>query len=186
MDAIEALLTRKSTALLEGPAPEGDDLQTILKAALRAPDHACLRPWRIILFQDDARNELGEIYAEALKKKYPEVQEAAIEKELKKPLRAPLVIAVIAKIQDHPKIPQSEQLLSAGAAAQNIMLAAHALGFGGIWRSGDVCFDETVKTRLGATGLDEIIGFLYLGTPKSHPPIPEFEMSDHIQEWKSV
>ncbi|MBE7638111.1 nitroreductase [Sneathiella sp. P13V-1] len=186
MDAIEALLTRKSTALLEAPAPAGDDLEKILKAALRAPDHACLRPWRIILFKDDARHELGQIYAEALKKKDVDASDAALEKELKKPLRAPLVIAVIAKIQDHPKIPQSEQLLSAGAAAQNIMLASHALGFGGIWRSGDICFDETVKTRLGATGLDEIIGFLYLGTPKSHPPIPEFEMSDHIQEWKSV
>jgi len=186
MDAIEALLTRKSTAMLAEPAPEGADLDQILKAALRAPDHACLRPWKIILFKGAARDELGQIYAEALQKKNPDAPQAAIDKELKKPLRAPLVIAVVAKIQDHPKIPQSEQLLSAGAAAQNIMLAAHALGFGGIWRSGDVCFDDTIKTRLGATGLDEIVGFLYLGTPKSHPPIPEFDMTDYIQEWKSV
>jgi len=184
MDALEALLTRKSTALLEEPAPADEDLDKIMKAALRAPDHACLRPWRFIIFKEGAREQLGEIYEEALRLKNPDAAEAALEKERKKPLRAPLVIAVIAKIQDHPKIPMSEQLLSAGAAAQNIMIAAHALGFGGIWRSGDVCFDVNIKSRLGATGHDEIVGFLYLGTPKTHPPIPEFDHSEFILEWK--
>jgi nitroreductase len=186
MDAIEALLTRKSAAMLTEPAPLGTELDILMQAAVRAPDHACLRPWRFILFKGDMRSELGKIFAEARKIKEPDAEPVALEKELKKPLRAPLVIAVIAKVTDHPKVPAWEQLLSAGAAAQNIMIAAHAQGFAGIWRTGDVCRDETVRSRLGAIGKDEIIGFLYLGTAKSSPPIPEFDRSEFVMEWKTA
>lgn len=186
MDALDALITRKSTAQLEEPAPEGADLEALFQAALRAPDHGCLRPWRFIVFRDDMRAELGEIFCEALEAKNPEAGEAVLEKERKKPYRAPLVVAVLAKVQQHPKVPAIEQVISAGAAAQNIMIAAHALGYAGIWRSGPPCFDDHVRARLGAVGEDQIVGFLYLGTARSHPPMPEVPFSEYVMEWKTV
>ncbi|OUR78586.1 hypothetical protein A9Q83_06825 [Alphaproteobacteria bacterium 46_93_T64] len=186
MDALEALLTRKSIAKLSEPGPSKSDLKSIMQAAMRAPDHACLRPWRFVVFQDKMREELGEIFCEALTRKDASATAAALEKEKKKPLRAPLVIAVIAKVSEHPKVPSIEQILSAGAAAQNIMLAVHALGFGGIWRTGAPCFDAHVRARLGAVGSDEIVGFLYIGTPISVPPMPEFDPSNYIMEWKAA
>ncbi len=186
MDAIEALLTRKSTAKLDLPAPSKAELDTLLQAAMRAPDHGCLRPWKFVVFKDRMREELGEILCEALTKNDPDASEAACEKEKKKPLRAPMVIAVIAKVSEHPKVPAMEQIISAGAAAQNIMVAVHAMGFAGIWRTGSPCHDPHVRARLGAVGGDEIVGFLYIGTAISAPPIPEFEKSDYIMEWKAA
>jgi len=186
MDALEALKTRKSAALLSEPAPGEAELSDMFAAALRAPDHGCLRPWRFICFKEDQRNALGEILKEALLKKEPEASEASIEKELKKPLRAPLVIAVIAKVTIETKIPVIEQVISAGAAAQNIMIAAHALGYAGIWRSGAPCFDDYVRTRLGAVGEDQIVGFLYIGTAQKVPPMPELDVQDYVFEWHNV
>lgn len=186
MDALEALTTRKSTAQLSEPGPKSQDLDKMFEAAVRAPDHACLRPWRFIVFQGEMRAELGQIFCDALETNNPGASEAAFEKEKQKPFRAPLVIAVIAKVRDHPKVPHMEQILSAGAAAQNIMISAHALGFGGIWRTGAPCYDDFVRGRLGATGQDQIVGFLYLGTAKSRPPMPEVPMADHVMEWQAV
>ncbi len=186
MDAMEALLSRKSTAQIEEPAPGSEDLEKIFQAALRAPDHGCIRPWRFIYFQGDMRAELGEIFCEALLKERPDATEAVLEKEKNKPFRAPLVIAVIAKVQEQSKIPVIEQILSAGAAAQNIMIAAHALGYAGIWRSGSPCFNDHVRARLGAYGEDQIVGFLYLGTAKSHPPMPDVPAAEYVMEWQAA
>jgi len=186
MDAIKALLTRKSAAKLGLPAPSTLEVDTMLKAAMRAPDHGCLRPWKFVIFQDEMRKELGEIFSEALALKEPGVSEALLEKERNKPLRAPLIIVVIAKVSEHPKVPPIEQKISAGAAAQNIMVAVHAMGYAGIWRTGAPCRDPHVKARLGAVGDDEIVGFLYIGTSISVPPIPEFDTADYIMEWKAA
>jgi len=184
MDAIDALLTRKSVAKLTDPGPDKTQLDVILKAAMRAPDHACLRPWRFVVFQGTMRAELGNIFCESLLKNDPDMPESACEAARKKAQRAPLIIAVIAKVTDHPKVPAIEQKLSAGAAAQNIMLAVHALGFAGIWRTGPFCFDEQVRNRLGAVSEDEIVGFLYIGTAITVPPIPQFDSSEYVRIWK--
>ncbi|MBL4908157.1 MAG: nitroreductase [Sneathiella sp.] len=186
MDALEALTTRKSAAMLVDPAPGDQELEQIFTAAVRAPDHGCIRPWRFIVFRGKMRKELGQILGDALKKKDPEASDEAYEKELNKPFRAPLVIAVIAKVSEETKIPPIEQIISAGAAAQNIMIAAHALGFAGIWRTGPPSFDEYVRSRLGAVGKDHIVGFIYLGTAKTVPAMPEVPLSDHVMEWKAV
>ncbi len=186
MDALNALKTRKSTALLTEPAPGEEDLQQMFTAAVRAPDHGCIRPWRFIVFRGKMRHELGEILAEAHLKKNSDSTEEALEKVKSKTLRAPLVVAVIAKVNEQSKIPAIEQVISAGAAAQNIMIAAHALGFAGIWRTGAPSFDEHVRSRLGASGEDHIVGFLYLGSAKSAPPLPDVPLADHVVEWTSV
>lgn len=183
MDAIEALTSRKSVAMLEEPAPSRQELDTLLTAAVRAPDHCRLRPWRFIVIEGDGRRRLGDIFAEAQKLREPETTDAMQEKTRGKPLRAPMVIVVIAKTQEHPKVPKVEQILSAGAAAQNIMLAAHAMGYAGIWRSGSPCFDPNVKAALGAAQEDQIVGFLYLGTAGRAMPLPQEPVSDYVEHW---
>ncbi|WP_339631735.1 nitroreductase [uncultured Sneathiella sp.] len=183
MNAIEALVTRKSTARLIEPAPGAEDLGIMMKAAIRAPDHCRLRPWRFLVVEGTAREKLGDIFMDALKSRDPEAAEALLQKEKNKPQRAPMVIVVIAKVEEHPKVPAIEQILSAGAAAQNLMLAAHALGYGGIWRSGKPCFDPNVKRALGAREADQIVGFLYLGTAERPPILSDESPEEYVEMW---
>ena len=184
MDAIEALVTRKSSAKLIAPAPGKEDLNIMMQAAIRAPDHCRLRPWRFIVIEGSAREKLGRIFEDALKARDPDASEAMLNKERNKPLRAPMVIIVIAKVEEHPKVPGVEQVLSAGAAAQNIMLSAHALGYAGIWRTGKTCFDPKVNAALGASETDQIVGFLYLGTSERTPILLEESIDEYMEIWE--
>lgn len=186
MDALDALITRKSAAMLIEPAPDKSELDKIFTAAVRAPDHGCIRPWQFIVFRDESRHDLGLILSEALKNKDPDAPQVAVDKEKSKPFRAPLVLAVIAKVSEDTKIPALEQIISAAAAAQNIMIAVHALGYAGIWRTGPPSVDEHVRNKLGVTGKDHIVGFLYIGTAKTVPSMPDVKISDHILEWGAV
>jgi len=172
LDAIEALTTRASPLALTEPAPDAGALAAMLRAAARAPDHGKLKPWRFIVIAGEARNAFGDVLAEALRKREPELPESAIDKERGKPLRAPLIVVVGARVRDHKKVPAVEQIVAAGAAAQNILVAAHALGFGGFWRTGNAAYDDGVKAALGLHVGDAIVGFLYLGTPAVPAPPP--------------
>lgn len=170
MDALEALTTRRSALQLAEPAPDDAALKQLLCAAARAPDHGRLRPWHIIVMRGDARARFGDLLAEALARREPNVPPAKMEAERKKPLRAPLLLVVGARIRESAKIPAVEQVISAGAAATNIMVAAHAMGFGAMWRTGPPAYDPFVKAGLGLALTDCIVGILYLGTPQSMPP----------------
>jgi nitroreductase len=170
MDATELLLTRASNGKLTEPAPDDETLRIALQAAVRAPDHASLQPFRFCLVRGDARARLGQVFAEAQQRRAPNGPVEAVEKARKNPLRAPLLIVVAARLQAHPKVPQVEQLLTAGAAAHAILLALHARGFAGIWRTGDAAYDDSVKAALGLAASDAIIGFLYCGTPNAPTP----------------
>ncbi len=184
MDAIEALTTRASPIGLTEPAPGAAALSSMLRAAARAPDHGRLRPWRFIVIDGGARNALGDVLAEALRKREPDLPEAAIDKERRKPLRAPLIIVVAARLREHKSVPGLEQIIAAGAAAQNILVAAHALGFGGFWRTGNAAYDDAVKLALGLTAGDAIVGFLYLGTPSPPAdPVPPSDHAAHVTHW---
>jgi nitroreductase len=184
MEAIEALTTRVSGAKLIEPAPDELELHTILSAALRAPDHGRLRPWRFIVVKGDARDRLGDLMASALQKRHPDATPAQIEKEKSKPLRAPLVLVVAAKVDQANHIPAIEQILSAGAAAQNVMVAAYAMGFGCAWKTGEAAYDPEIKAAFGLAPTDAIVGFLYLGTNSTAPQPPEpLDQGDHVVEW---
>ncbi len=184
MDALEALITRASPAALTGPAPDARALDQILRAAVRAPDHGRLRPWRFILVEGVARSALGDVLADALGRREPGAPDAALAKERAKPMRAPLIIVVAAILREHRKVPAVEQIIAAGAAAQNILVAAHALGFGGFWRTGAPAYDEAVKRALGLRGDDAIAGFLYLGTPAvPAPAAPAVDVASHVTRW---
>ncbi|WP_375058560.1 NAD(P)H nitroreductase [Zobellella sp. DQSA1] len=163
MDALELLLNRHSCPRLAEPAPAGEQLDTIFKAGLRAPDHAALTPWEFIVFTGEQRDRLGDILASAaeVRGEAPE----AVDKARNAPLRAPMVIAVAAKVQSHDKVPELEQQLSAGCALMAMQMAAQAQGFNGIWRSGWFIFDRSIHSRLGLGEQDQLVGFLYLGTP---------------------
>ena len=173
MDALEALTTRRSALQLAEPAPDDAALKQLLCAAARAPDHGRLRPLHIIVMRGGARARFGDLLAEALARREPTAPPAKVEAERKKPLRAPLLLVVGARIRESAKIPAIEQVISAGAAAANIMVAAHAMGFGAMWRTGPPAYDDFIKAALGLAPSDHIVGMLYLGSPQLMPPLPE-------------
>ena len=187
MDAITALQQRNSSARLSEPAPMGEDRNAIFQAALRAPDHARLRPWRFLTVEGDDRLTLGAKMASAAKFDNPELDAAIYEKLKSAPLRAPLLVIVIAKISEHPKVPEVEQILSAGAAATKLLTAAHALGYAGIWRTGSVSFSRTFMNSIGLQANEKMVGFIYLGTADGPSKIlPDMAVDDFFQVWRSV
>ena len=186
--ALGVLLSRASVgpAQLEEPGPDGGDLDIILDSGLRAPDHGRLRPWRFMLVRGPARAALGEVLARALEIRDPSATPALLERERGRPLRAPLVIAVGAKVDPEHAVPEIEQLLSVAAATMNLLNAAHALGYGGMWVTGASCYDPLVGEALGFRAPDRLVGFLYLGTPRdSARHVKRPERAAHVREWKS-
>ncbi|RLV58456.1 NAD(P)H nitroreductase [Parashewanella curva] len=169
MNAKELLLTRQSTPRLVAPAPNEAQLQFILDAAVRVPDHAGLSPYEFIIAQEDGLKRLAEIYKKAAIVKGAD--EAMIEKAAKLPFRAPMVITVVANYSQHPKVPEVEQTITAGCSVMAMQQAAFSQGLGGIWRTGSYAFDDTVKAELGIDKSSQIVGFLYLGTPAVQAPI---------------
>ena len=150
---------------LTDPAPSEQELGQILQAAMSAPDHGELKPYRFLIIQGDARNELAQVFEHAVRARDPKADEATIQKQKNKPLRSPMIIVVIARLTTNPKIPEIEQLLSAGCAAQHIQLACSALGYGSIWLTGDNAYDIQVYEALGLDINERIVGFVYTGTP---------------------
>lgn len=165
MDALEALHTRVSVAVLGEPGPSEEQVSQLLQAAVRAPDHGIVRPWRFLLLTGDDRKTLGALMRRARQQKVPESPVEELDKIESKPLRAPMVLVAVAEIDPDNRVPALEQIVSTGAAVQNILVAAHALGIGAIWRTGSLASDVLVKEGLGFQEKDEIVGFIYLGTP---------------------
>jgi len=184
LDALELLLTRESALKLVEPAPGRVALEGILSSAVRAPDHGRLRPWEFLVIEGEGREEFGRILGESLLRRRPDTSEELLDVERKKALRAPMIIVVVATIKEDTKIPQVEQLLSAGAAAQNIMLAVQAFGFAAMWKTGDAAYDPQVKQELGLQATDEIVGFLYVGTRTGRSsPLPRPKAEAHARRW---
>jgi nitroreductase len=176
----DGLLNRQSVPprLVGGPAPSQADIDDMLAAAVCAPDHGAIRPWRFHIIQGDALHRLGDLFVEALKIREPGAPPETIEKEQSRPLRAPLIIAACAKIDlsRTDKIPAIEQVVAVGSACQNILLAAHDKGYGAIVLTGMNARDPHVKAAFGLADADEIVGFIYIGTPSG--PLFEKERPD--------
>lgn len=184
MDAMTLLNHRNSEPKLSKPGPDREALLQILGAASRAPDHGRLRPWRFLLIEGKGRHRLGELFVNALRARQPDVTPEELKKIQEAPLRAPIIITVIARLQNHPKIPKIEQMLTAGCAAHGILLAAQALGFGAIWRTGDSSYDPHVKAGLGLGENEEIVGYVYIGSALGVPkPLPEIRVEDLVEVW---
>jgi nitroreductase len=181
MDLIEGIESRTSALKLSAPGPSREHIEQIIKAGTRAPDHGRLRPWRFVVLEGDARKALGDAMANMLRAKMPEIEQAQLDREAAKPLRAPTIIAVAAKISKG-KIPEIEQFAAAAAAAQNMFLAAHALGYGVMWKTGAAAYDPRVKSLLGIEPHDHIVGFLYLGAVAAAGPLVEASV-DGVIRW---
>lgn len=167
MDALTLLHERRSCAKLMEPGPEGEALDAILKAALRVPDFQHLRPYEFLVARGEGLSRLGVLLEKAA---VASSQPADIVKRAPKmPLRAPLVIIVVAKARESKVVHLFEQRLTAGCAVMAMQMAAFAQGFSGIWRSGWPMFDKNLHKLLELGDEDQIVGFLYLGTPVEQP-----------------
>lgn len=170
-DALDLLKTRRSVKPMElnAPGPSAVEIDTILTIASRVPDHGKLVPWRFILFAGDDRLAAGEKIAAVFRTKNPQATAEQIEFERRRLARAPLVIAVISRAQAHVKIPEWEQVLSAGAAAMSLVFAAHALGYAANWITEWYAYDRQILDALGLAPHERIAGFVHIGRP-ARPP----------------
>lgn len=184
MEALDVLLTRVSAPRLRDPAPDAAQRELLFRAALRAPDHGLLQPWRLLTIEGTAREQLGELLAQAVLAGDPVASPEALNKARAMPLRAPLLIVVIARVQEHFKVPRHEQLLTAGCAAHAILLAAHAQGIGAVWRTGELAYHPQVAAGLGLGAGEQVIAFLYLGTAERELRIPaRQDVSEVVAAW---
>ena len=170
-DALELLKTRRSVKPIElvGPGPSAEQIDTLVTVASRVPDHGKLVPWRFIVFEGEARLAAGAAIAEAFRSDHPEATAEQIMFERNRLARAPLVVAVVSRAAPHVKIPEWEQQLSAGAAAMNLVTAAHALGYAATWITEWYAYDRRVLDALGLGVQERIAGFVHIGRA-SRPP----------------
>jgi len=178
---IDFLLQRKSEPRLQAPAPAPDILEQAFQCAANTPDHALLRPWRYLVIEGEHLNALGELFASVC-------DENSTDKERDKlrnaPLRAPMVIIGIASPVAHPKVPESEQLLSAGVGMGHLSLALQSAGYGVMWRTGAIAYRQEIREGLGLAPGEHITGFLYTGTVASEkPPVPRPSVADFVGRW---
>ncbi len=181
--ALELLRTRRSikAAMFTAPGPDAAELEQILTCAARVPDHKRVVPWRFIVFEGDARSRFGDVLARAVvdEDKDPP-SHMRLETERNRFLRAPLVVAVISRVVPTVGAPEWEQVLSCGAAAQNLCLSANALGYGTCWITEWYAYNATVGRALGLAGNERVAGFVYIGTPKERQDDRERPALDSI------
>lgn len=186
-NALQLLKTRKSisAAFLSSPAPNDAELAEILTIASRVPDHGKLAPWRFIVFKGDAGLKASEALARLYAEKNPGTDQKKLAEERKRLAQAPLVIAVVSTAAPHEKIPEFEQLLSAGNAAMNIVLAAQALGYAAQWTTGWIAYDAEAGRILGLKPGERFVGFVHIGTATVPPgDRPRPALADIVTEWQ--
>ncbi len=189
MQAIEAMLGRRTVPQVKmaEPGPGEAELKLMLEAGCAAPDHGRVRPWRFLLVRGEARQRLGELFAAAALAANPAAPAADLDKQRTGPLRAPLIVVVAAKIDRRPgRPPEVEQIAATAAAAQNILLAAHAMGYAGKWSTGKNAYMPAIKAGLGLAPEDHLIGFLYIGSVGApQEPSPRPDLADIVSEWRA-
>lgn len=171
-DPLDLLNQRRSvpSRQLGAPGPDPDQLRRLLTAAVRVPDHGKLAPWRLILLQGEAKLHFGERLAQLALEANPDLPASNHEKNLKRYTYAPLVIAVIGSPVAESKVPEIEQLMSAGCVCYNLLNGAQALGFGAQWLTGWAAYDARVHDLLGLAGHEKIVGFVHVGTAALEAP----------------
>jgi nitroreductase len=171
MDVFEAIFSRQSVSRLRPDALPREVIEQVLEAAVQAPNHYRVRPWRFFVLTGPARERLGAVMAQALVARQPFSPPEAVEKERARPLRAPVVIAVAVDPPAEERVVEVENICAAAAAVQNLLLAAHTLGLGAIWRTGKPAYSAEVKAFFGLAPAQHLIGFVYLGLPEALPAL---------------
>ena len=185
MEAIENILSRNSISKLGNPHPTSEEMNLIYKAALRAPDHAWLRPSEFIEVTGSGLDRLSNIFEKYAIENIKDINEQKITKYKNAPYRAPMVIVLISNIKKHDRVPEIEQILSTAAAAQNMLLALHAFNYGAIWRTGAFAFNDKIGEYFNLSENQKILGYLYVGKPMMNPKkIPEVDIEQYINRWK--
>ena len=180
MNALDNILNRVSARNLIQPHPDKNELEIVYKAALRAPDHAWLRPSRFIEVSGDSISKLSNIF-EDYSLTLNDITAEVAAKYKNAPFRAPMIIILVSSYKEHPKVPALEQKLSTAAAAQNIMLALNAMKYSAIWRTGKLAFNRHVSNKLGLEDTEEILGYLYVGTPDGkNKNVPELDIDNFV------
>jgi nitroreductase len=185
--ALHALDARRSVPAkqLGEPGPDAATLMRMLTSAVRVPDHGKLVPYRFLRLAGDARHSLGAFLAERALQRDPQVSPAQLDKDRQRFSHAPLIITVIASPRPSPKVPEAEQLMTAGCVCFALLQAAQALGFGAQWLTAWMAFDPAVHAHLGLAEGEQIAGFIHIGTPKTE--VPERERPDPaalLQDWE--
>jgi nitroreductase len=184
---IEVLLSRRSVPALQlgAPGPSQQQIDTAIDAALRAPDHGGLKPWRFVLIRGAARERLSELFARRLQQREPATPAGKLDKARKMPLAAPLVIAVGAHLRQDHKVPELEQLLATGAGVMNLLNAFHAQGYGAIWLTGGNAYDPEIGAALGFDAQQRCLGFVYVGSmaPQENTPARRPERAAFVRDW---
>jgi nitroreductase len=182
-ETLSLLTTRRSipAVSLASPGPNAEELDLLLTIASRVPDHGKLVPWRFIVFEGAGRERAGEIIADVYAKANPQADAARLDTERKRLALAPLVVAVVSRAGEHQKIPEWEQILTAGAVCMNLTLAATALGFGSVWLSEWYAYDRAVLDRLGLASHERLAGFIHIGrSPGPREDRPRPALSDIV------
>ena len=185
-DTSDFLLNRRSIVVrnMAEPGPTNEDLEKILRAGMRVPDHGRLTPWRFIIIRGDARDQMGKVLGEAFRAANPDCIDEQVEIEKERFARAPIVIAVVSRTIRKHKIPVWEQVLSSGASCQNMLTSALGMGYAAQWITEWCAYDDHVKDALGLKKRDKIAGFMYLGTRTEEPTDrkrPDY--TDIVSEW---
>ena len=187
MNYLDFLEGRRSqpSRLLGEPGPTPEQLDRLLTAAIRVPDHGKLTPWRLLLIRGAQRLRLGEALSEIHVRIDPGVPPAVVQKDLERFNFAPLIVAVLARVEtDHPKVPEQEQVLSAGYVAYNLLLGAQALGFGAQILTGWAAYDREVAHLLGLGENERVVAFVHIGTAREVAPERlRPQLSDVVSEW---
>jgi len=176
--ALELIASRSSVKKFAEQAPSRAQIETLLAAATRAPDHGQLAPWRFTVLQGPARDILSKAMQAAFVERNPTADAEAVEREGSKAFRSPVLIVVSAVTQEHPKVPEVEQLVAVGAAIQNLWTAAQALGLGCAWKTGSHAYSDHVLQALGFAANEKIIGFVHVGVPVTLAPVRPAEYAD--------
>lgn len=186
---IDLLLTRRSVLAkdLGEPGPNERELDTILRAGLRIPDHGRAEPWRIQVLDAEAQLALGEFSAELFRREHPDARDVQVEFERQRPQRSPVLLVVSFRPNEQKlaKVPEVEQLLSTGAVCQNILVATQALGFNAQWLTDWPAYHPEIRRFLGHDEQTRIAGFIHIGTAAAPPkerPRPDFDAI--VSEWK--
>jgi nitroreductase len=180
-DTIALLKRRRSVPppMMTGPGPTPDELATILTVASRVPDHGKLAPWRFLVFEGRARERASRIALEIRVADKPDLDEAMRAEEQRRFARAPLVVAVVSRAAPHVRIPEWEQVLSAGAVCMNMIVAARALGFSATWLTEWPAYDARFRKGIGLAEHERVAGFIYIGKTtvamedRPRPPLTE-------------
>jgi nitroreductase len=170
-DALHLLKTRKTiaSAFLGEPGPTPAELAEILRIATHVPDHGTLAPWRFIVISGGARQAAADMLIPIYRAKNPDAPAAKVEEERIRLTKPPLIVVVVSTAAPHVKIPEWEQVLSAGNAAMSLVFAAHALGYAAHWTTGFIAYEAEARRALGLGDSERVIAVIHIGTPNAPP-----------------